>query len=195
MKRILALLLACALVANMGAVAWAEEKSFTGNDELEATATAEVYAITDEPPEPEPAYYVTVAWESMAFSFEGANAGIWNAGKHTYDGAVKGHWTGGGTDNNSDGSSSSKITITNHSNVEVTAACAYVSDNYKSGTPRNGVTVTFKGLVSTKLQAGDADNIAGIDGDNQTTAAVSVSGVPEETVTGTVGTVTITISS
>lgn len=53
-----------------------------------------------------------VAWESMKFTYAKEQQGTWNPEKHSYEGAVK---EAGWIKNNA------KITLTNHSNTELTA--------------------------------------------------------------------------
>lgn len=64
-------------------------------------------------------YSVDIAWGDMAFTYTAA-AGTWDPANHTYTGAEGGVWTvdkdGGNT-----------ITVTNHSNTDVTAAFSYVA--------------------------------------------------------------------
>ena len=65
-------------------------------------------------------YSVDIAWGDMAFTYTAA-AGTWDPAKHAYTGAEGGVWTvdkdGGNT-----------ITVTNHSNADVTAAFSYAAD-------------------------------------------------------------------
>lgn len=64
-------------------------------------------------------YSVDIAWGDMAFTYTAA-AGTWDPANHTYTGAEGGVWTvdkdGGNT-----------ITVTNHSNTDVTAEFRYAA--------------------------------------------------------------------
>ena len=64
-------------------------------------------------------YSVDITWGDMAFTYT-AEAGIWDPTNHTYTGAEGGAWAvdkeGGNT-----------ITVTNHSNADVTAVFSYAA--------------------------------------------------------------------
>lgn len=195
MRKFLATLLALTVVMSLGAVAFADRGPAAGTNNIETeSGSAEIdvslSATISERPD---TYYVTVEWESMAFTYTENGADTWNHTSHTWT-ESGGTWSGGGSGGSG---SSSTITITNHSSVGVTVGGSYAaksSGQYDSGTPYNGVTLTFTGPASTSLGAGTQAN-ASSPSDNQTTASVSVAGNPEETISGgVVGTVTITIS-
>lgn len=84
-------------------------------------------------------YSVDIAWGDMAFTYTAA-AGTWDPANHTYTGAEGGVWTvdkdGGNT-----------ITVTNHSNTDVTAEFRYAAD-----TGFEGITDTFDN-ASLKLES------------------------------------------
>lgn len=206
MKRILALVLACVIAVNMGAVAYCFEPGDDyeyGPDANESTGyttedgwggsvvSSTIGMVLTATCTITPTYSVTVTWDSMAFTYEGDGTGDWNPEDHAYEGGG-GTWTGGSTENG-DGSCSSTITITNDSSVAVSVSCEYEAapgSNYQEGTAYNGVTVTLDGPDKDTLEAGTE----GTDGDS-TTATVSVSGDPEESINAVVGTITITIDS
>ena len=64
-------------------------------------------------------YSVDITWGDMAFTYT-AEAGIWDPAKHAYTGAEGGAWT-------VDKDSGNTITVTNHSNADVTAAFSYAA--------------------------------------------------------------------
>lgn len=208
MKRILALVLACVIAVNMGAVAYGFDPAYEyepedgstgytteddwGGSEVSSTIGMVLTAtctIT-------PTYCVTVTWDSMAFTYKSDGASEWDPESHTYEGGGDSYWTGGGEMGDS---ATSTITITNHSNVPVNVSCEYEAQNpgeYENGTEYNGVTVDFTEPLVSELDAGTLENLGDDDNGNQTTATVSVSGDPETSIEeGVVGTITITVDS
>ncbi|MEI3521829.1 MAG: ubiquitin-like protein [Anaerosacchariphilus sp.] len=59
-----------------------------------------------------------IAWDAMDFTYTGASQGTWNPANHTYEGATEGGWS----DN------TPAITVTNHSNVAVSATLNFTAD-------------------------------------------------------------------
>ena len=123
----------------------------------------------------------------MSFTYTDV-AKTWSTDSHTWTGD-DGAWNAG----------TSTITVINHSSepVDVSAAYAPVAPGeFAEDQAFKGVTVGFDNFAETKLQAGDEDNIDGVAGDNMSTAQLSVSGTPTETITNAkVGTVTVTVST
>ena len=62
-----------------------------------------------------PVYSVDIAWEGLSFTYNGGNEGTWNPDTHQYDGSTEPGWA----------DDEGVITITNHSNVAVTALSTY----------------------------------------------------------------------
>ncbi len=189
MKKILATILALTMVFSLGVSAFAADTSPKNIEAVTGDNTAEIdVTLNATLPTATPSYYVTVEWDSMTFEYAGGSAGTWDHTNHQWTGASTGSWTDDSAD----------ITITNHSSEGVTVAGSYApatSGQYVSGTAYNGVTVNFTGPSDTELDAGNAGNIAGTPGGNQTTASVSVSGDPDTAIGNlVVGTVTITIT-
>lgn len=71
----------------------------------------------------EPKISVDVVWEPMEFTYYGPSDGTWNPAAHTYDGATEGGWS----------TNTPAITVTNHSNVAVTAALDFTAESTGSG--------------------------------------------------------------
>ena len=61
---------------------------------------------------------VDIAWDEMSFTYTEGGKGTWNPESHAYDGATVGGWTATNGTN-------PKITVTNHSNVDVQASFAF----------------------------------------------------------------------
>ena len=134
MKRIGTLILAIIMLAAMSVPVFADE-SFDGVDDsvnvevngiVQYTGSSEVQLIS-----------VDVAWEEMYFTYvEGVHYG-WNAETHEYAGGYDGYWE----------NSEADITVTNHSNVGVTASLSFQSNvetvtgafAERSGTENDGI--------------------------------------------------------
>ena len=168
MKKMLALILALAMVLSMSVTAFAE--NLTGNGSENTNVTVQVT-------EPVKVYKINITWDSLQFVYA---LGTWSTEKHIYEG---GKW-----DN-----TSAKITVVNHSNADVNVE-ATVSDQ----TTADNVTVTYpKTGKFVLLSAADVALNAptAIDKANAKIYTVSVSGTPTKAMTETVvGKITITIS-
>ena len=70
-------------------------------------------------------YSVDVTWGAMEFTYTAASAGVWNPTTHTYDGTQAGGW--------SCEADANKITVTNHSNVAVTAELSFADSGTGTG--------------------------------------------------------------
>ena len=77
---------------------------------------------------------VDVAWDAMDFTYTGASQGTWNPVTHAYEGAIEGGWS----DN------TPAITVTNHSNVAVSATLDF--------------TASVDGVVGTFTEASGTEN-------------------------------------
>lgn len=122
-------------------------------------------------------YSVDITWESMTFTYNETTEKVWNAADHSYSTTTSGSWD----------KTTANITITNHSNADVTAAIAY------SAVANTGVTGTLNTTQKTLA--------AGVEGKpDEADALVStltISGKPTETVTNVgvkIGSITITLS-
>lgn len=125
---------------------------------------------------------VGVSWEEMSFTYKAAVAGEWDPKEHKYADAEGGSWS----------ADTKKITVTNHSNVAVTAALSFKKSDSITGT----ITGTF-----TESSGTENDNVlelataVGTDKDNAP-AAVAEFGISGDAITVdvTLGTITVTIA-
>lgn len=124
-------------------------------------------------------YSVDIAWGDMAFTYTAA-AGTWDPAKHTYTGAEGGVWTvdkdGGNT-----------ITVTNHSNADVTAVFSYAAAEGFTGISGSfdKESLALKTAVGTEV----ANAPSG-------TAALTLDGAlgSDTTANTTIGTITVTLN-
>lgn len=182
MKKFLALLLAivmtCALVIGVSASSTpdAEDETQVVQVNVETEATGTVYSVD-------------VAWGSLVFTYKDATAGTWQPADHSYANVGTDGWkTGEGVA----AQVSSTVTVTNHSNADVT-----IKTSYENEADTKGVTVSVTGestAVAGKLLT--AGVVGEYDTAANTTINVTVSGTPTITdVDGnvTIGTITVTV--
>lgn len=172
-KKILSLILTLAMVMGLSVTDYAADGIISGGtDSANVTGTYSSKATV-------PVYSVDITWEDLNFTYNGASKGNWNPQTHKYeDGTMAGWAAGNGT-----------ITVTNHSNIAITATPSY--------TAKAGYESADMNFSTDALQVATADN--GVDG----TAGTAVTGMitvtptgslPEDTEGATIGTITITVS-
>ena len=124
-------------------------------------------------------YSVDITWGDMAFTYTAA-AGIWDPATHKTTGAEGGAWTvdkeGGNT-----------ITVTNHSNADVTAVF-----NYAAASGFEGISGTFDN-ASLGLKSAVGTEVANAP---TGTAALTLDGAlgSDTTANTTIGTITVTLN-
>lgn len=124
-------------------------------------------------------YNVDITWGDMAFTYT-AEAGIWDPANHTYTDAKGGAWAvdkeGGNT-----------ITVTNHSNADVTAVFSYAAAEGFTGISGifDNASLALKSAVGTEV----ANAPKG-------TAALTLDGAlgSDTTPNATIGTITVTLN-
>ena len=124
-------------------------------------------------------YSVDIAWGDMAFTYTAA-AGIWDPTTHKTTGAEGGAWTVDNKDGNT-------ITVTNHSNTDVTAAFSYAAASGFEGISGSfdKESLALKTAVGTEV----ANAPSG-------TAALTLDGAlgSDTTANTTIGTITVTLN-
>lgn len=172
MKKLTSFALALTLAASLGLSAQAVTAT------PDSPAQAEVKASYTPAQTAASVYKVDIAWEGLSFTYHGEQQGTWNTDTHKYDGYQAAGWDEGkGT-----------ITVTNHSNANITVTPSYIATEGYSG-----VTMEFsKGT----LTVGSAAKGFTEPGEAQTgTITVTPAGtLPENTAKETtIGTITLTI--
>ena len=126
MKKFLVVFLAIAqvLVSTVSALAATTITAFGGS---ESTTVKGTYVSGGSAT---PVYSVDITWGSMEFTYTDADSGTWNPETHSYDGGAVASWSC------EDGAN--VITVTNHSNVAVTADLSY-----EAATGYSGITGSF----------------------------------------------------
>lgn len=182
MKKIISLLLALVMVIGLSVTAFAEptsndKTSVPANETASITAGYEAGSVSRPP-----VYKVNVAWEQVGtIKYTGAKEVYdWNTGDLVYtknDKSTDAKW-------DVSGDAAVNITVTNYSNMEVTATC---------GEPAvlNGVTKiegSYAGNQSTSvLNLGSADNRQGENGAGEPVALTA-----KYNITNVVGSITAT---
>lgn len=166
MKKIVAMILALALVMSLSVTAFASDLG----------GSKDVTAKYEKTENEETIYAVDIAWGDLSFTYSENTEKTWNPNTHTYDTVTEGEWD----------KTEAAIKVTNHSNaaVDVTMAITPVADT--------GLEVTLTGGNAT-LAAGEVGNV---DGAASVTGTVKISGTPNNTVTEAgikVASVTVTI--
>lgn len=124
-------------------------------------------------------YSVDITWGDMAFTYT-AEAGIWDPTNHTYTDAKGGAWAvdkeGGNT-----------ITVTNHSNADVTAVFSYAA-----ASSFEGISGSFDN-ASLALESAVGTEVANAP---KGTAALTLNGPLDSNTpaNATIGTITVTLN-
>ena len=123
-------------------------------------------------------YSVDITWGSMEFTYSEGSGSTWDPETHTSSQGGTGVWSHSGN----------TVTVTNHSNAQVTANLDYASETgYEgiSGSFGNKSTMTLKTAEGTQFANAPTD-----------TAALTLSGTLASTVKDStkIGTITVTIN-
>lgn len=174
MKKTISLLLVLAMVMVLSVSVFATEGVKNGE-----TDTADVRGIYKGKDAAAPVYSVDIEWEGLTFTYTDAYDGEWNPETHKYDNVVTADWEGEG-----------KITITNHSNAQITATPSY--------TAAAGYEDANMEFEADSLVLLTADNGTNGEAGNPTSGSIKVTptgSLPEGAAEGvTIGTITVTIS-
>ncbi len=175
MKQIFTLALTFLLIFSLVTVtAFAADATIT---EAGKSATKEVTASYSAGAGGGTVYSVDITWGSMEFTYSEGSSPTWDPKTHTSTQGGTGVWS----------YSDNTITVTNHSNAQVTATLAYDKE-----TGYEGINGTFdKETMSLKTAVGTTVTEAPTD-----TAALTLSGKLDSSATSstTVGTITVTIN-
>lgn len=158
MKKLLALLLAVAIVMTMSIPAFAEEVdeivddhsgSATATDK-EPSAEIGVYGNYLERLDSEKILSVVVSWTDMYFEYAKSQQGTWQPESHTYIGAkTDGAWL----------NDTATITIANHSNMAVTANLAFTANADGVTGTLSKPSVELATAVDTTVENAPKDNV------------------------------------
>lgn len=162
MKKICAILLAAVLLVSLTAV-------FAVTATTETPATADVKAQVNKTTA-DGVVSVDVKWDNLEFTYTD-NDGKWNPTTHKFDGVVK-EW-----------SEAKNITVTNHSNIGITATAAYAKDGENDVVITLGDAVTLESAVGTEVASAPSKTIS-----------VTPSGTTANEEMTKVGTITVSIS-
>lgn len=169
MKKATSFVLTMVMVLSLGCTAFATE---VNNGAKDVTATYHPGSTSDT------IYNVDVSWGSMEFTYTAPAQGTWNPETHNYDNpGITGTWTCD-TDAN-------KISVTNHSNTEVSVVLAY-----QSALEYTAITGAFD-KERLELATAVGTEVASAP---SASAVLNLNGELEESETAvTVGTITVTL--
>lgn len=170
MKKIVSLILALVMVMSLSTTAFATTIT-TGDQDIDVEAKYQDNTTTAT------VYSVDVSWGAMQFTYTESGAMTWNPADHTYTDSTTAGWTANGN----------TVTVTNHSNADVTASFAF-----NALAAYDTVTGSFD-IASETLDAGV---VGGYDDADKVVATLTLAGALAETVTDftKVGTITVTIA-
>ena len=171
MKTILAIVLTLALALCLAVPAFADEATLSGNTLTKNITVSGTYVANPN----DEVISVDVSWGAMSFTYTPANDGTWNPADHTYTNAPEATWTCAENAN--------KITVTNHSNVDVTATFAF-------NATAQGITGTFTN-TSLDLDAGVENKYNEADTDS---TKFNITGGSIAADNNNLGTITVTIA-
>lgn len=184
MKKFFALILALTMAVSVSVTAFAAAGSETNTGADTSIPVSGTYNAVSE----EQVVSVDISWEAMNFTYTADTKGTWNPSTHTYINATNASWSADGN----------KITVTNHSNVDVKAGFAFTKDTSIT----NELTGTFAG-TSTVGQTAIADDgsvtlKAGVenqpDDADKVVATLTLKGSLPKDTNKEIGTVTVSIS-
>ena len=172
MKKITSIILALALFMSFSTTAYADNSPKTGVGDGDA-ASIDISANYQAGSASTQIVSVDIAWGAMNFTYTDGAEGQWDPATHTTGAAGTGSWS----------ASNNAITVTNHSNVGVTATFEYTQtiDTVTGSFSQNPLNLPT--AVGTAL----ADAPKG-------SSNLTLGGTLTETPSGKVGTVTVTIS-
>ena len=182
MKKILATILALAMVMSLGVSAFAADTNIESTDPGSNSATGDVYVVSNAETGGDIVYYVTVSIPEMSFTYNGANKGTWNPQSLTYDSAEAAGW---------EGDTTATIGVTNKSNAAVVASVAYAPE-----AGYDAITGTFDQESDNLDSADNGEGDAGAGLAEKTEFVLTIGGTPASSFASTkVGTVTVTITA
>lgn len=172
MKKILSLVLALALVMSLGVTAFAAE--INGDNSKDVTANYQAGEASQK------VYLVDIVWGSLEFTYTDASEGTWDPETHTYTGTKAAEW--------SCAEGANKVSVTNHSNAEVTVEIA-------NSNVLEGVTMTWDKATLTLPTADNGENGAAGTPTTDSALLIVTGTITDTGAKQTLGTVTITLKT
>lgn len=179
MKKLISLFLALTMVLGMATTAFAAETTdtnkATANEESSNKADIEVTGKYLSQLNSDEIISVDVAWEDMHFIYYATQQGTWKPETHTYDGDKTAKWN----------KTTSDITVTNHSNVEITADLSYTASV-------STVTGTLSATTIELANAAEGDSLGDTTKAPSGTSTFTIDGYMESS-DSALGTITVAL--
>lgn len=180
MRKLISLFLVLAMLLSFSVTAFAaetEDRTATANENSDYKTTIDVNGKYISQLDSEEIISVDVSWQDMNFIYYGSQEGTWNPATHTYDGEKTATWN----------KTTSDITVTNHSNLEVTANLSY-TQSVTSVTGKLSKTVlTLESAAQDKYMGENADKAP------SATSTFTIGGTMDESSAKDLGTITVAL--
>ena len=168
MKKILAIALSLVMLCSLSVAFAADTLTAAGNKSSDITLTYTAQTASTK------VISVDIAWDDVAVAYNGGAQGTWTA-DHTYTGSTAASWT----------DDKATVTVTNHSNIAVSAKAEYTKTD-------EAITGTIAGEATRNLDAGVVNQK---DNADKETFELTLSGTPTATTASqVVGSLKITIA-
>lgn len=184
MKRLTAMLLALVMVFSLSVTAFADEagtettaNKATANEASEYKASIDVNGKYISRLDSDKIISVDVKWQDMNFTYYAKRQGTWNPAEHTYDGEKTATWD----------KTTSDITVTNHSNAEVTATLSYTPSVTSVEGKLSEETLTLESAAQEKYMGDNANQAP------SATSTFTISGTMNDESGTDLGTITVAL--
>lgn len=184
MKRLTAMLLALVMVFSLSVTAFADEagtettaNKATADKDSEYKASIDVNAKYISRLDSEKIISVDVAWQDMNFIYYASQQGTWDPSEHKYTGETSAKWN----------KTTSDITVTNHSNAEVTATLSYTQSVTTVTGSLSASELTLESAAQEKYMGENDDKAP------SATSTFTIGGYMESSSSTDLGTITVAL--
>lgn len=180
MRKLISLFLVLAMLLSFSVTAFAaetEDRTATANENSDYKASIDVNGKYISQLDSDQIISVIVAWQDMNFIYYGSQEGTWNPATHTYDGEKTATWN----------KTTSDITVTNHSNLEVTATLAYTQSVTSVTGNLSATSLTLESAAQDKYMGENADKAP------SATSTFTIGGTMDESSAKDLGTITVAL--
>lgn len=180
MRKLISLFLVLAMLLSFSVTAFAaetEDRTATANENSDYKASIDVNGKYISQLDSDKIISVDVAWQDMNFIYYGSQEGTWNPTTHTYDGEKTATWN----------KTTSDITVTNHSNLEVTANLSYTQSVTSVTGNLSATSLTLESAAQDKYMGENADKAP------SATSTFTIGGTMNKSSAKDLGTITVAL--